>query len=359
MTTLRQSARHKALLFGPAGQFLTAENEWTPEKNDRIAAGMAREDFDVRELPSARSSWFRFAGDDDRRLADTIAALTDAKADVSIALRGGSGTQRLLARLPWDGLRRVQTAVPILSGFSDVTLLLNALWVHTGRVSLHGLMGGDFDPVRGVLKEDFDAFHRAVAAFGREDAPWSYAFQPERLWRAGEGAALTDARMLDDLLSGNSAATLRLWGGNLTMLTTLAGTPDSPVAKLREEENAVFLEDVGEPAWRIDRALRHLSVAGFFDRTRLMLLGDFSGADRITAHQGGFTFEEAVRGFSADHPDLTILSGLPLGHGPRRATMPVGARIDFSCEFAWQCDGRVPSDGVWLTLAKAVPSSTR
>lgn len=345
-----QHARHRALLFGPAGQYLTAENEWTPEKNNRIAAGLEREDFDVRELPSARASWFRFAGDDDRRLADTITALTDAKADVAIALRGGSGTQRILSRLPWNGLRRAQSSVPVLSGFSDVTVLLNALWVHTGRVSLHGLMGGDFDPARGVLKEDFDAFHRAVAAFGRENAPWSYAFRPGPVWRGGRVGAFSSADDSDPVsneLFANDGTTLRLWGGNLTMLTTLAGTPDSPAAKLREEENAVFLEDVGEPAWRIDRALRHLAAAGFFERTRLMLLGDFSDADRIAAHQGGFTFAKAMEGFSKDHPSITILSGLPLGHGRRRATLPVGARIRFHEEAT-----RSGKDGGWLTLAK-------
>lgn len=352
------AAQQKAILFGPAGQFLGVDNTWTPEKNDRIAAGLAREDFALRELPSARASWLRFAGDDDLRLADTIAALTDPTADVAMALRGGSGTQRLLSRLPWNGLRRAQSSVPVLSGFSDVTVLLNALWVHTGRVSLHGLMGGDFDPARGVLKEDFDAFHRAVAAFGREDAPWTYAFRPDTLWRAGRAVPSTEAEAFLSLLpkEGTEGASLRLWGGNLTMLTTLAGTPDSPAARLREEENAVFLEDVGEPAWRIDRALRHLAAAGFFERTRLMLLGDFSDADRITAHQGGFTFAEVVRGFSKDFPSITILSGLPLGHGRRRATLPVGARIAVRCE-----DGGRPFDasgeGVWLTLAKASGSA--
>ena len=326
---LKERAMDKILLFAPAGQYLTEENALDTVRLDRIAAGIRAKGFALRELPSVRSVETRFAGSDEVRLADAVAALADDSADLALALRGGFGSQCLLPNLPWDELASGRT---LLTGYSDVTVLLNALWTHTGRTTLHGPVGGDFDPERRIEGDLFGALSRAAAAFGPRNEAWRFSFVPEAAY--AEGGRRT---------SGEAASfteDLTLWGGNLTMLTTLAGTPHVPTRRLAGRPHAVFLEDVNEPAWRIERSLLHLSQAGMFDGCRAVLFGDFLGADRVTNRQGGYDFGTALARFAKTRPDLRFFTGLPVGHGARRETLPVGATL------------RLAFDGRAVTLTK-------
>ena len=166
----------KILLFAPAGQYLTEENALDTVRLDRIAAVIRAKGFALRELPSVRSVETRFAGSDEVRLADAVAALADDSADLALALRGGFGSQCLLPNLPWDELASGRT---LLTGYSDVTVLLNALWTHTGRTTLHGPVGGDFDPERRIEGDPFGALSRAAAAFGPRNEAWRFSFVPE------------------------------------------------------------------------------------------------------------------------------------------------------------------------------------
>ena len=319
----------KILLFAPAGQYLTEENVLDTARLDRIAAGIRARSFALTELPSVRSVETRFAGSDDVRLADAVVALTSNEADVALALRGGFGSQCLLSNLPWNEL---ESGRALLTGYSDVTVLLNALWTHTGRTSLHGPVGGDFDPDRRIEGDPFGSLSRAVAAFGPQNADWHLDFTPDLCFEGGVRRDPREVTFREEKVT--------FWGGNLTMLTTLAGTPHAPTNRLAGRPHAVFLEDVNEPAWRIERSLLHLSQAGMFDGCRAVLLGDFLGADRVTARQGGYDFRTALSRFAKARPDLRIVTGLPIGHGARRETLPVGAEL------------RLSSDGRAVTLSK-------
>lgn len=319
----------KILLFAPAGQYLTEENALDTVRLDRIAAVIRAKGFALRELPSVRSVETRFAGSDEVRLADAVAALADDSADLALALRGGFGSQCLLPNLPWDELASGRT---LLTGYSDVTVLLNALWTHTGRTTLHGPVGGDFDPERRIEGDPFGALSRAAAAFGPRNEAWRFSFVPEAAYAEGGRRTSGEAASFTEELT--------LWGGNLTMLTTLAGTPHVPTRRLAGRPYAVFLEDVNEPAWRIERSLLHLSQAGMFDGCRAVLFGDFLGADRVTNRQGGYDFGTALARFAKTRPDLRFFTGLPVGHGARRETLPVGATL------------RLAFDGRAVTLTK-------
>lgn len=309
----------KILLFAPAGQYLTEENVLDSVRLDRIAAGIRARGFALTELPSVRSVETRFAGSDELRLADTVSALKDEEADLALALRGGFGSQCLLPNLPWDELKSGRA---LLTGYSDVTVLLNALWTHTGRTALHGPVGGDFDPDRRIEGDPFASLSRAAAAFGPQDADWSLSFTPDAVFPGGVKKSIGELSFVKEEVT--------LWGGNLTMLTTLAGTPHAPTERLAGRPHAVFLEDVNEPAWRIERSLLHLSQAGMLENCRAVLLGDFLGADRVTSRQGGYDFLTAITRFSKARPDLRIFTGLPIGHGLRRETLPVGAKLALS-----------------------------
>jgi muramoyltetrapeptide carboxypeptidase len=113
-----------------------------------------------------------------------------------------------------------------------------------------------------------------------------------------------------------------LWGGNLAMLVALLGTPYFPDVR----GGILFLEDVNEPAYKIERMLLQLLQAGVLARQRAVLLGRFHPVPRSPADHG-YTVREALAHLRAQ-PSLAavpFVSGLPFGHVPRKATLPVGA----------------------------------
>ena len=112
-----------------------------------------------------------------------------------------------------------------------------------------------------------------------------------------------------------------LWGGNLTMLASLVGTPYLP----RVEKGILFIEDVNEHPYRIERMLLQLQAAGILERQQALLLGDISGY-RLTDYDQGYDLSTALAHLS-ERSSLPIIDGLPFGHGRRKATLPVGTDV--------------------------------
>ena len=262
----------------------------------------------VKESANIRKLDHGFAGSDKERAQALMDGFADPEVDVVLALRGGYGTARLLPFLDWEKIGKSEA---VFAGLSDLTAFNLALYAKCGRASWQG---------------------PTARAFARCNQLYN-----ERFMRAMTHSSF----VLDSRVEGDDFDAQGLfWGGNLTMLTTLAGTPHAPTNRLAGRPHAVFLEDVNEPAWRIERSLLHLSQAGMFDGCRAVLLGDFLGADRVTARQGGYDFRTALSRFAKARPDLRIVTGLPIGHGARRETLPVGAEL------------RLSSDGRVVTLSK-------
>lgn len=227
------------------------------------------------------------AGDDADRLRDLQALLDDPRIDAVIAARGGYGVMRLLGRLD---LRRLRAAPKPVVGFSDLTALHLALG-RAGVVSFHGPMI-EADPETG---------------FGEPNL--------ERLVRA-----LTDPRPLPPLEGAAPVvpgrAQGRLVGGNLTLLAASLGTPWEP-----DTRGAILLvEDVDEPAYRLDRCLTQLIAAGALQRAAAVAAGEFAacpGAELVLRERLGAL-------------GLPSALGFPFGHGRERAVLPLGvaARLD-------------------------------
>jgi muramoyltetrapeptide carboxypeptidase len=193
------------------------------------------------------------AGPDETRLADLTSALDDPSVAALIAARGGYGATRLLPELSLDD---VQRADKWLVGFSDVTAL-HALWARAGLCSVHGAM---------------------VASLweGSEQARDSF-------FALLEGGTPPPLSGLSTLRGGRAQG--RLFGGNLTVLAALLGTPYMPSL----EGCVLALEDVGERPYRIDRMLTSLAQAGALSGVSAVILGQFTdctaGVDGITADQ--------------------------------------------------------------------------
>jgi muramoyltetrapeptide carboxypeptidase len=126
-----------------------------------------------------------------------------------------------------------------------------------------------------------------------------------------------------------------VWGGNLAMMVSLLGTPYFP----RIDGGILFVEDIGEHPYRVERLLLQLEQAGVLGRQRALVLGDFSGY-KLGINDNGYDFGAMLAYLRATLP-LPVLTGLQFGHGPHRVTIPFGAH------------GRLVSgsDGFTLTLA--------
>jgi len=255
--------------------------------------------FGVTLDPSVRARHQRFAGDDAARLA-TLHRVAEAAPSVALACRGGYGLSRLLDRIDWSLIARSVERGTRWVGHSDLTALQLGLLAHTGARSWQGPMASDdfgrSDEAGGVDEVTRDCFTEAMS--GELEAVG---------FRTEAGFDGLEARGL-------------LWGGNLSMIQSLLGTPHFPKVK----GGILFVEDVNEHPYRIERMLLQLQQAGVLGRQKAVLLGQFSDW-RKSPLDRGYTLKAMVAQLRSAC-DTPILTGLPFGHVPTKVTLPVGAR---------------------------------
>jgi len=116
----------------------------------------------------------------------------------------------------------------------------------------------------------------------------------------------------------------RLWGGNLSVLVSLLGTPYFPEIK----GGIIFLEDIGEHPYRIERMLSQLLHAGVLAQQKAVLLGQFSDY-KLVAHDRGYKLQSVIN-WLRQQLKVPVLTNLPFGHVPRKVLLPVGAQVDLA-----------------------------
>ena len=240
--------------------------------------------------PTVSTRWQRFSAPDDERLAAVTRMAEDPRVDIAIAVRGGYGWSRLLERLDFS---RVAASGKRWMGHSDFTAFQLAALARTGMVSFAGPM--------------------VAYDFGAERAS---EFTLEHCW----GLLRSERYSVECALDGPrgiSAAGL-LWGGNLAMIAHLVGSTFLP----QVEGGVLFVEDVGEHPYRVERMLYQLHFAGILRRQRAVLLGDFSGFE-LAANDNGYGVE-AMISHLRQKLSVPIFSGLPFGHCRDKLTLPVG-----------------------------------
>ena len=250
----------------------------------------------------AMSSHQRFAGDDAARLA-AIGRAAASGADLAMISRGGYGLTRLLADLPYKALAQAIESGTQWIGLSDFTALQLALMAKTGAITWQGPCVG----------EDF----------GTEDEPDEImqACFDDLLFAQGEGVGWRLPRG-QAALAEHEIHGARLWGGNLSVLVALMGTPYFP--KVRG--GVLFLEDVGEHPYRLERMLTQLLHSGVLAQQKALVLGQFTNYKPLP-HDKGFKFDTVVQ-WLRTQVSLPIVTGLPLGHVPTKVLLPVGAKVD-------------------------------
>lgn len=270
----------------------------------RACARLRTMGFAVTQDPSLRFSHQRFAGTDEQRL-ETIHRVADAGPSVALACRGGYGMTRLLDKLDWRLVARSVKRGTRWVGYSDMTAFSLALLAHTGAVSWHGPMAAeDFGRELGVDEQGDEA--NAVTC--------------ETLVQALGG----DLQALGfKVPKGHDGLTVKgtLWGGNLSMVCSLLGTPHMP----RIRKGILFLEDVGEHPYRIERLLLQLLQSGVLQSQAAVMLGHFS-AWKPSALDRGFGLGQ-VWSRLAQEARPPILTGLPVGHDPLNLALPQGQEV--------------------------------
>lgn len=234
------------------------------------------------------------AGDDDLRLRDLHAALADDDVAALHALRGGYGCMRLLPRIDRALVRRQRK---LLVGYSDLTALL-ALWAAEGAPALHAPMATS-DIVLPERASDREALFARL----------------QQGLRAGEvlAAGALGATTAAAELARPGVAEGRLVGGNLSLVAALQGTPFAWLA----QGTVLFLEDVNEEPYRIDRLLTQLQLAGVLDGAAGFVLGSFT-------HESDPSPALIDRLGALGKP---VLAGWPAGHGLMNRPLPLGLRV--------------------------------
>jgi muramoyltetrapeptide carboxypeptidase len=243
----------------------------------------------------------RFAGEDATRIA-AIGRAAASGAEIAMISRGGYGLTRLLAGLPYAALESAIASGTDFVGFSDFTALQLAVMAKTGSITWQGpCVGEDFGRVEEPDEIMLACFDDLAQAQG-EGVGW-------RMPRA-------------DAVPAQEIHGATLWGGNLTVLTSMLGTPYFP--KVRK--GVLFLEDVGEHPYRLERMLTQLLHSGVLASQKALVLGQFTGMN-VLPNDRGFRLNSVVQ-WIRSQVDIPVLTGLPMGHVPTKVLLPVGAEVD-------------------------------
>ena len=270
-------------VIAPAGPVNVSELE--AGLNELESAG-----FEIHLAPSIFARNDYLAGEDDARLADLHSMFTDRKIKAVFCARGGYGSLRLLDKIQYNLIRENPK---FIVGYSDITVLLMAVYAKTGLITCHGPMVRDQTFRR---KADLDGLLHLLSTG-----------QPLKLNLAES----------HPLVSGNVRGPLM--GGNLSMICHLIGTPFLP-----SFDNCIlFVEEKGEPLYRLDRMLTHLKLSGRINRLSGLIAGQFESCGDI-ANINRLLID------TAKDLGIPLFTGLPIGHGKKNHALPLGlmAEID-------------------------------
>jgi len=266
---------------------------------------------------AALASHQRFAGDDETRLASIHRAAASG-ADVALISRGGYGLTRILPGINYKAVAKAIAKGTRFVGLSDFTAFQTAVLAKTGAVTWAGpALGEDFgteaDP-DDIMEACFDDL---ITGQG-EGAGWQLPkFAISSIDGSADVSVATTAFGIKDAV---------LWGGNLAILSSLVGTPYLPVVK----GGILFLEDVGEHPYRVERMLTQLLHAGVLAQQKAVIFGQFSNY-RLVPHDKGFKLATVVAWLQSQIK-ARVLTGLPFGHVATKVLLPVGCKITLAVE---------------------------
>lgn len=272
------------------------------ERTDYVETGLRRlheAGFAVTNQQAAYRRFQRFAGSDAERIADLqdVASGRAATPKVLMGLRGGYGAVRLLPHIDWASLgSRMRERGTLFFGFSDVCALQLALLARGNMPSFAGPM--------------------LYSEFGKMQ-PSAYTMQSF----IDGSTRSTHTVSVNEVQRRSVQAEGILWGGNLSVLASLAGSPYLPDIN----GGILFLEDVGEQPYRIERMLQTLHLAGILSKQQAIVMGNFRMGSIRDVYDSNYNFNSVINTI-ARVVKVPVLSGFPFGHIANKATFPLGAQ---------------------------------
>jgi muramoyltetrapeptide carboxypeptidase len=258
----------------------------------------------------------RFAGDDDTRLA-AIHRAAASGADIALISRGGYGLTRILPGINYKAVAKAIKGGTRFVGVSDFTAFQMAVMAKTGAVTWAGpALGEDFGAKApdDIMEACFDDL---ITGQG-EGTGWQLSKSAMDLIAESPGRA----RAKDGFIVKDAV----LWGGNLAMLSSLVGTPYLPAVK----GGILFIEDVSEHPYRVERMLTQLLHAGVLAQQKAIIFGQFTNY-KLVPHDKGFKLASVVTWLQSK-VKARVLTGLPFGHVPTKVLLPVGLKTTLALE---------------------------
>jgi muramoyltetrapeptide carboxypeptidase len=284
------AAGARVALVAPGGP-LQSEDELRRAEENARAFGWQPE-----RAPHVLARNGYLAGSDAMRLADLNTALTDDGIDAIWCVRGGYGAMRILSNIDYAALRRRPKAI---LGFSDVTAVHAAIATRCEVVSFHG-----------------PTARAELTAFSRSSLERALAGD-DPCGTASDATTLRGGR-----------ARGRLVGGNLALLSALAGTPYEP----NYHDAILVLEDVNEAVYRIDRMLTHLRLAGRLGQCRAVVFGQFTDVPSAPANGVSVRTVDDVLRELIDLIGIPAIADAPVGHVADQWTIPLGAMAELDAD---------------------------
>ena len=281
--------------------------------------------YEVEIDQAALAKFQRFAGDDETRLA-AISRAAGCGADVALITRGGYGLTRILPKINYKEIAKAIDRGTKFVGLSDFTALQLAVLANTGAVTWAGpALGEDFGTLQAVDDIMQACFDDLTCGQG-EGAGWRL---PAPL--ATDATNIVAARAHNTRAIGQYAIeNATLWGGNLTVLASLVGTPYFPKPDTIKG-GVLFIEDVGEHPYRVERFLTQLLHAGVLASQKAVIFGQFSNYKLVAGYDSGFNLKTVAARLQA-HVKARVLMGLPFGHVPTKVLLPVGAKVTLAVD---------------------------
>lgn len=256
--------------------------------------------YEIGDTVKNNNASYRYlSASDDDRAAEFMKYIVDDTVDCILCGRGGYGVHRILEKLDFALIRKNPK---IIVGFSDVTALISPIFEHTGLVTFHG-------PVAVSSFNTFTLNHFKNVLFSKNK------FEP----------IITHEPNAIVITEGKAQGVLK--GGNLRMIVSILGTPYEP----NFDNSILFLEDVSEPAYKVDRMLSQLLISGKLKNCKGIIFGQFDNLNsRQPFHPGySYTIKEVIEQLYSKL-NIPIMIGMPFGHVKDKLTLPLGilAEID-------------------------------
>ncbi|KAB0634496.1 muramoyltetrapeptide carboxypeptidase [Burkholderia stagnalis] len=289
--SLPSAASYSIRLLAPSGY------PHDPDAINRALERLSGARHRIDNIEATQRRYQRFGGTDGERAGDLNRLADPARPlpDIGLAVRGGYGAARILHGLDYRGLERRLRDQPIaLVGHSDFTAIQLALYAKARIKTFGGPM----------LSADFGA-----------ETPSEFTMS--HFWRTIAQPSTTIVAEAPQVQSVDVSGTL--WGGNLAILTSLVGTPYMPDI----EGGILFIEDVNEQPFRIERMIYQLHLSGLLARQQALVIGQLTGA-RSFEYDNGYDMQAMIDQVRAVI-GIPVVTGLQFGHVPDLVTLPFGA----------------------------------